>query len=114
MDIMKIMGQVKDMQSKLKERMDEAQSKLADVSSIAESGGGMVKAQVNGKRQVIGLSIDPSLLKEDNKQMVQDLIISAVNMALEDVEGKIKEEMQKATEGAMPNIPGFNLGNMGF
>ena len=110
MDLSNLMGQVKDMQAKLKESMEKTQENLVNVTSTAESGGGLVKAQINGKREIIGLSIDPTLLKEDNKQMVQDLVIAAVNMAIEDIEVKIKEEMKKSTDGIMPNIPGFDFG----
>jgi DNA-binding YbaB/EbfC family protein len=110
MDFTKMMGQMKDMQARLKESMDKAQENLATITTTSEAGGGVVKAQMNGKRELIGLSIDPDLLKTENKKMVQDLVISAVNMALENIEPKIKEEMQKSTEGIVPNIPGMNMG----
>lgn len=111
MDFSKLMGQMKDMQGKLQERMKEAQEKLGDITTTAESGGGMVKVQINGHRQVVGMSIDPDLLKPENKQLLQDLTMGATNKALADIEGQIKETMQASTDGLMPNIPGmdFNL-----
>jgi DNA-binding protein YbaB len=67
---------------------------------------------VNGKRQLINLEVDPSLLKSDDKVVLQDLIIAAVNKASEEAEIKAKEELRKSTEGLLPNIPGLDLSSM--
>lgn len=111
MDMSKLFGQVKDMQEKLKERMKDTQENLGKITTIAESGGGLVKVEINGLREIIGMSIDPSLLTEEKKQMLQDLVMAAVNIGIQDIEVKIKEEMKKTTDGLLPNIPGldFNL-----
>lgn len=109
MDMSKLFGQVKDMQDKLKERMKDTQENLGNISTIAESGGGLVKVEINGLRQIVGMSIDPTLLNEEKKQATQDLIMAAVNIGLENIEVKIKEEMKKTTDGLMPNIPGMNF-----
>jgi DNA-binding YbaB/EbfC family protein len=106
-DMMKMMGKMKEMQQKMK----EAQDKLGTVRATGESGGGMVKAIVNGKRQVIAIEIDPSILKSEDKVLVQDLVVAAVNKASEEAEVLAKEEMKKATEGLLPNIPGMDLSN---
>ena len=106
--MMKMMGKMKEVQARLK----EAQDNLANVSASGESGGGMVKAIVNGKRQLINLDVDPSLLKSDDKVVLQDLIIAAVNKASEEAEAKAKEELRKSTEGLLPNIPGLDLSSM--
>ena len=103
-----MMGKVKELQARLK----EAQDNLVKVTATGESGGGMVKATVNGKKQIINLDIDPSLLKSDDKPIVQDLVIAAVNKALEEVEIMAKEELRKSTEGILPNIPGLDLSNL--
>ncbi len=71
----------------------------------------MVKAVVNGKKQIVDLEIDPELMKPDDKEMMQDLVIAAVNKALVEIDVKVKEEMKKSTDGLLPNIPGFDLGN---
>lgn len=107
-DMMKMMGKMKEVQARIK----EAQDNLVNIKTTGESGGGMVKATVNGKRQVIALDIDPSLLKVEDKAMVQDLVIAAVNKASEDVEVLAKEELRKSTEGLLPNIPGMDLGSL--
>jgi DNA-binding YbaB/EbfC family protein len=107
-DMMKMMGKMKEVQA----RMKQAQDNLANIRASAESGGGMVKATVNGKRQLIALDIDPALLKADDKIVVQDLIVAAVNKASEEVDVLAKEEMRKSTEGLIPNIPGLDLSGM--
>jgi hypothetical protein len=107
-DMMKMMGKMKEVQARLK----EAQDNLVHVQAHGESGGGMVKATVNGKRQLIELDVDPSLLKSDDKIVLQDLIIAAVNKATEEADIKAKEELRKSTEGLLPNIPGMDFSGM--
>ena len=107
-DMMKMMGKMKEVQARLK----EAQDKLVNVQASGESGGGMVKATVNGKRQLISLDIDQALLKSDDKLVLQDLVIAAVNKASEEADIKAKEELKKSTEGLIPNIPGLDLSGM--
>jgi nucleoid-associated protein EbfC len=107
-DMMKMMGKMKEVQA----RMKEAQDNLVKIKANGESGGGMVKATVNGKRQLISLDIDPALLKSDDKLVLQDLIVAAVNKAAEEAEVLAKEEMKKSTEGLIPNIPGMDLSGL--
>jgi DNA-binding YbaB/EbfC family protein len=108
LDMMKMMGKVKEVQARLK----EAQENLVNVSASGESGGGMVKATVNGKRQLISLDIDPSLLNATDKSILQDLVIAAVNKASEEAEVLAKEELRKSTEGLIPNIPGMDMSGL--
>jgi DNA-binding protein YbaB len=72
----------------------------------------MVKATVNGKRQLIELDIDASMLKAEDKAIVQDLVIAAVNKASADAEVLAKEQLKKSTEGLIPNIPGMDLSSL--
>jgi DNA-binding YbaB/EbfC family protein len=108
MSMLDMMGKVKDMQAK----MLEAQEKLGDIVTEAESGGGMVKVTVNGKKELLSIEIEPELLNPTDAKMVQDLIVAATNKALADIDDKVKSEMSKVTEGMMPKIPGFDLGNI--
>ena len=108
MDMMKIFGKMKEVQAKLQ----EAQEGLADITETAEAGGGMVKATINGKKQIVNLEIDDDLVKPEDKEMLQDLVIAAVNKAMETIEVRVKEELKKSTEGFMPNIPGMDFGNL--
>lgn len=107
-DMMGMMGKVKEMQA----RMKEAQDRIGDVTAEGESGAGMVKATVNGKKQLISLEIDPTLLKPEDARMLNDLVVAAVNKALENVEVLAQNEISKATEGLMPKIPGMDLGSL--
>lgn len=106
-DMMNMLGKVKEVQAKMK----KAKENLVNITVTSESGAGMVKATINGDRKVIKLEIDPEIYKDD-KDMVQDLIVAAINKGMADIEEKIKEEMKKSTEGMLPNIPGLDLGNL--
>jgi DNA-binding YbaB/EbfC family protein len=108
MDMFNMMGKVKEVQARLK----EAQDKLVHLKATAESGGGMVKATVNGKKQLLIIDVDPSLLKEEDKTILQDLIVAAVNKASDEAENLAKEELRKSTEGILPNIPGLDLSSL--
>lgn len=105
-DMFGMFGKVQEMQKKLQ----EAQEKLAEITAEGEAGAGMVKAKVNGKHQVLAIDIDDELMKPEDKEMLQDLVVAAINKAMENVEEQSKSFMQKSTEGLIPNIPG--LGNM--
>ncbi|MGE0589865.1 MAG: YbaB/EbfC family nucleoid-associated protein [Cyclobacteriaceae bacterium] len=108
LDMMIMMGKMKEVQT----RMREAQENLTRIKTTGESGGGMVKATVNGKRQLIELDIDPTILKADDKVLIQDLTIAAINKAMEEAEVLAKEELKKSTEGLLPNIPGMDFSNL--
>ncbi|HEX6892295.1 MAG TPA: YbaB/EbfC family nucleoid-associated protein [Chryseolinea sp.] len=107
-DMMKMMGKMKEVQARIK----EAQDNLVRIVANGESGAGLVKATVNGKKQLVAIDIDPSLLKGDDKIILQDLIVAAVNKANEEAEVLAKEELRKSTEGLLPNIPGLDLSGM--
>jgi len=108
MDMMKMMGKMKEVQARLK----EAQDNLALLKINAESGGGMVKAIVNGKRQLVALDIDAAILKAEDKTLIQDLVIAAVNKANDEAEVQAREQLKKSTEGLLPNIPGMDLSSL--
>jgi hypothetical protein len=107
-DMMKMMGKMKEVQQKIK----EAQDNLSHVKATGESGGGMVRVVANGKKQVLTIDIDPMIIKADDKILMQDLVVAAVNKALEEAEILAKQELKKATEGLLPNIPGMDLSNL--
>ncbi|MCI0751661.1 MAG: YbaB/EbfC family nucleoid-associated protein [Flammeovirgaceae bacterium] len=107
-DMMKMLGKMKEVQGRIK----EAQDKLGALYISAESGAGLIKATMNGKRQLISIEIDPSLLKTEDRIILQDLIVAAVNKASEEAESKAKEELKKSTEGLLPNIPGMDLSGL--
>lgn len=107
-DMMKIMGQIKEAQSKIK----SAQENLVNITAEGESGAGLVKAVVNGKKMLVDLQIDDSINSPEDAEMRKDLIIAAVNKASEAVEEKAKQAMKESTEGLLPNIPGLDIGSI--
>lgn len=108
MDLTGMMGKMKDLQA----RMKEAQEQLGSITESAESGAGLVRVTVNGQKKIIGLEIDNDLIKPEDKEMLQDLVVAAMNKAMENIEPKIKEHLQQSTQGMLPNIPGLDLGNL--
>ncbi|TAF68046.1 MAG: YbaB/EbfC family nucleoid-associated protein [Cytophagales bacterium] len=103
-----MMGKVKEMQ----EQMRLAQENLTNIKTTSEAGAGMVKATVNGKKQVIRVEIDPEIIKSDDREMLQDLIVAAINKALDEVEILAQEELRRTTKEILPDIPGLDLKNM--
>jgi len=108
-DITGMMGKMKDLQDK----MQQAQQELQHITATGEAGGGLVKATANGHRQLIKLDIDESLLTPQDRDMVADLVVAAVNKALDTVAELAKQEMQRKTSGMLPNIPGLDLSGFG-
>ena len=106
--MMDMFGKMKEIQS----RMKEAQQQLVTITETGEAGAGMVRATVNGLKQVVRIEIDPDLIRPDDREMLQDLVVAAVNKAMQNVEGKAREQLQKSTEGLLPNIPGLDLNGM--
>lgn len=109
-DMFSMMGKLKEVQAKMK----EAQDNLQFITVTAESGAGLVKAKVNGQRKLISLEIDDSLLNKEDKEMISDLVVAAVNKAMDEAGEKAKDEMKRQTEGLLPNIPGLDLNNLGI
>ena len=90
----KLLKQAKDMQ----EQIEQAQSQLAELVIEADSGGGMVSVKVNGKQEIIELNIDTDAMSED-KEMLEDLIISALNKALSKSKSDSQEKMNSVAGG---------------
>ena len=106
---MEMLGKLKEMQSE----MEKAKERLNDLTVVGESGGGMVKVTVNANRKVLKIEVDPELVSKEDKEMMEDLITAAVNMAIEKAEETAREEINKISSGMIPNIPGFDLSNLG-
>lgn len=103
-DISQLMRQAQQMQAKI----NEAQKKLEAMEVEGSSGGGMVKLRLNGKNAMLGLSIDPSLMKEDEREIVEDLIKAAHDDARRKLEDAQNEEMKGIGSG-MGILPGFKM-----
>jgi DNA-binding YbaB/EbfC family protein len=101
-------GMMKQVQ-KLQEKMAQVQAELEQKTVSAEAGGGMVRVTVNGKQQVVSIKVEKEVVNPDDVDMLEDLIVSAVNRGLEESQRMASDEMQKVTAGALPKIPGLNL-----
>lgn len=95
---------MKQMQ-KMQKQMEEMQAQLDEKAIEASSGGGAVTALVNGKRELLNITIDESVVDPEDIEMLQDLIIAAVNSAMKEAEDMVNQEMKKVTGGL--NIPGL-------
>ena len=89
-------------------QMQEAQAKLDSVEVEGVSGGGLVKVTLTAKGAMRGVSIDPSLLKGDEKEIVEDLVVTAHEDARKKAERLMEEKMKSVTAG-LPLPPGMKL-----
>ena len=103
-DISQIMRQAQAMQAKI----NEAQKKLEAMEVEGSAGGGLVKLRISGKNALLGLSIDPSLLKPEEAEIVEDLIKAAHDDARRKLEDQQNEEM-KGISGGLNILPGFKM-----
>ena len=110
-ELSQIAGLMKQL-PKIKEEMENLQQRLAKISAEGDAGGGMVKATVNGKMEVLSCALSDEALKGNDKEMLEDLIRAAINQALEKVRRQVAEETAKVATGfGLP--PGFNLPGLG-
>tara|TARA_B100000242_G_scaffold293729_2_gene272796 strand:- start:279 stop:602 length:324 start_codon:yes stop_codon:yes gene_type:complete len=100
----KLLKQAQDVQKQI----EQVQNQLSDMIIESEAGGGMVKVKVNGKQEVLELSIDQNTLEED-KEVIEDLIVSALNKALSKAQSDSQDKMNRVTGGMMSGlkIPGL-------
>ena len=103
-DIMGMMKQVQQMQSK----MQDIQNELADMEISGQSGGGLVTVTLDGKGEMRGVKIAPSLMKPDEAEIVEDLIVAATADAKAKVDAAMQEKMQSMA-GGLPLPPGLKL-----
>ncbi len=101
MNIMSMMKQAQKLQAK----MAELQAEMGNRTVSAASGGGMVEAVVNGRQELLSLRIDKEVVSPDDVEMLQDLILAAVNEALNRSREMMAQEMGKLTGGMQ--IPGL-------
>ena len=104
MDLMKMMKQAQEIQG----RMQQMQEDLAGLEVEGQSGGGLVKVTLNGKLEARGLKIDPSLIKPEEAEILEDLIVAAFQDAKSKAEGQVQAKMEELT-GGLPITPGFKL-----
>ena len=100
----KLLKQAQDVQKQI----EQVQNQLSDMIIESEAGGVMVKVKVNGKQEILELNIDQNTLEED-KEVIEDLIVSALNKALSKAQSDSQEKMNSVTGGMMSGlkIPGL-------
>lgn len=103
-DLMGMMKQVKDMQ----ERMQRLQEELGAIEVEGSAGGGLVSVTLTGKGDMKRVRIDPSLMKPEEAEIVEDLIVAATSDAKAKVEARLQEKMAEVT-GGLPLPPGMKL-----
>ena len=99
------MQQLARQAQKLQQQMTKMQEELEAREYEASAGGGMVTARVNGKKELIGLTIKPEAVDPDDVEMLQDMVTAAVNEALREAEETSNREMGRLTGGL--NMPGL-------
>jgi len=99
------MNQLMKQAKKLQEQMAKLQEELEQMTVEASAGGGVVTVVANGKKEIVEVKIAPEAVDPDDVEMLQDLIVAAVNEALRRVDERVQEEMGKLTGGL--SIPGI-------
>lgn len=101
MDINALMRQAQSMQRQLQKKQKEVEEKEFSVTS----NGGAIIVNIKGDKTILNIEIDEDLIEKDNKEMLQEMLVIAMNEAI----GKVEEEMSKAVNGATGgmNIPGM-------
>jgi DNA-binding YbaB/EbfC family protein len=99
------MGNMMKQAQKLQSKIFKLQEELAERTVETTVGGGMVKAVANGKQELLSIKIDPEVVDPDDVQMLEDLIVAAVNDVLKKSQEMVSEEMTKLTGGF--KIPGI-------
>lgn len=101
------MGNMMKQAQQMQEKMQRVQEEIAKSEVLGEAGAGMVKVAMNGRHDVISVSIDPSVMEED-KELLEDLLAAAVNDAVRKVEESSRKQMEEVTAGL--NLPpGFKM-----
>jgi len=90
---------------KIQEDIAKIKQELAGMKVTGSSGGGMVEVTANGRQQILDIKIDNELFNSYDIEMIEDLIVAAVNQALERSQELANEQMSKATGGILSNIP---------
>jgi DNA-binding YbaB/EbfC family protein len=105
---MKNLGQMLKQAQEFQGKMQEMQDQLAELEVSGSSGGGMCQVTLNGKGEARKVRIDPKLVNPEDAEVLEDLIVAAINDAKEKADARMREEMQKIT-GGLQLPPGMQL-----
>ncbi len=96
--------------TEMKEKMETVKKGLDQIDVSGEAGEGKIKITMTANKKTKSVDIDPSLIAADKAEELEDLLIVAINRAVEAAETRAQDEIQSATKGMLPNIPGLGLG----
>ncbi len=105
---MKNIGQMLKQAQEMQSKVEEMQKRLADTEITGQSGGGMISVTLNGKGEARSVKIDPALFSADDREVIEDLIVAAINDARAKLDTHTAEEMSKLT-GGIQLPPGMKL-----
>ncbi|PLX67490.1 MAG: YbaB/EbfC family nucleoid-associated protein [Denitrovibrio sp.] len=103
MNIQQMMKQAQKMQKKMEEAQEEAAKEVVE----ATAGGGMVTVKVNGKQEILSINIEKDVVDPEDVDMLQDLVLAAVNEGLKKSQEVVQEKMAAISGGMGLNIPGL-------
>jgi hypothetical protein len=103
-----IQGMMKQMQ-KIQEKIQQVQESLESKTVVGEAGGGMVKVTATGKQHIVKVQIEKEVVNPEDVEMLEDLVMAAANKAIEESTKMAQDEMARATNGMLPNIPGLGI-----
>jgi DNA-binding YbaB/EbfC family protein len=104
------MGDIMKQAQKMQDEMQKIQDGLADLSVQGSAGGGMVTVTANGKQEIVAIKIDQQVVDRDDVEMLEDLVLAAVNQALVKAQELANQEMGKVAGGMLGNLPpGFKM-----
>ncbi|NQV29963.1 MAG: YbaB/EbfC family nucleoid-associated protein [Candidatus Marinimicrobia bacterium] len=106
------MGNLLKQAQKMQKDMEKAQEELASIEVEGSAGGGMVNVRANAKMQILSIKIEPAVL-EDDVDMVEDLVLAAVNQALGNAQDAASARMSQVTGGMMGGMGGLNIPGLG-
>ncbi len=99
------MNEILKQAQKMQEKIQKVQDELGDMQVEGSAGGGMVTVTANGKQEIVGVKIDSQVVDPDDIEMLEDLVVAAVNQALEKASEMANQEMGKAAGGMFGNLP---------
>jgi len=100
------MGGLLKQAQKMQKEIERIQNELADTRIEGSAGGGMVTAVASGQQELLEIKIDPEVVDQEDIEMLEDLVLAAVNQALDNAKARAEEEMARATGGLMPSMGG--------
>ena len=106
----KMIGNIMKQAQNMQEQMAKVQEEARQKTVTASSGGGMVSVTVNGALEVLSISIEEDVVSSDDIEMLQDLIVAAVNEGIRRAQQMVNEEMGKITGGLQ--VPGLNINDL--